>query len=228
MIISYQLLSVLLWKMVLSSLVLLILAYFAIVLHISILVFYLEQFPRVLILQAIFYYAFGLPNDILGCCLWCLVLRTSIFKAWGNSYWIRREVASVSLLSLSIVAWDFCMTNSTAYVPFLCRVRDMISVRAGLKKVPWDGYLKYFRPSPKLTERKYASNSQNVHAHTRVHAHEHFFWSFVIVWLLNSTNYMSRQQIFAESVLQRLEEIWHSDSTLWSLSIFLFLLMFKL
>ncbi|URD84740.1 acyltransferase [Musa troglodytarum] len=48
------------------------------------------------------------------------------------------------------------------------KVQDMISVRAGLKKVPWDGYLKYFRPSPKLIERK--------------------------------------QQIFAESVLQRLEE----------------------
>lgn len=33
----------------------------------------------------------------------------------------------------------------------------MIAARAGLKKVPWDGYLKYFRPSPKLTEKKYAS-----------------------------------------------------------------------
>ncbi|URD84741.1 acyltransferase [Musa troglodytarum] len=53
-------------------------------------------------------------------------------------------------------------------IEFAERVQDMISVRAGLKKVPWDGYLKYFRPSPKLIERK--------------------------------------QQIFAESVLQRLEE----------------------
>lgn len=34
------------------------------------------------------------------------------------------------------------------------RVRDIISVRAGLKKVPWDGYLKYSRPSPKHRERK--------------------------------------------------------------------------
>ncbi|KAK1260928.1 hypothetical protein QJS04_geneDACA019113 [Acorus gramineus] len=53
-------------------------------------------------------------------------------------------------------------------IEFAERVRDIISVRAGLKKVPWDGYLKYFRPSPKHTERK--------------------------------------QQIFAESVLRRLEE----------------------
>lgn len=34
------------------------------------------------------------------------------------------------------------------------RVRDIISVRAGLKKVPWDGYLKYSRPSPKHREQK--------------------------------------------------------------------------
>ncbi|XP_043697548.1 glycerol-3-phosphate acyltransferase 9-like [Telopea speciosissima] len=53
-------------------------------------------------------------------------------------------------------------------IEFAERVRDIISVRAGIKKVPWDGYLKYSRPSPKHTERK--------------------------------------QQIFAESVLKRLEE----------------------
>lgn len=35
------------------------------------------------------------------------------------------------------------------------RVRGMISVRAGLKKAPWDGYLKYSRPSSVHTERKY-------------------------------------------------------------------------
>uniref|UniRef100_A0A803MCE7 Phospholipid/glycerol acyltransferase domain-containing protein n=1 Tax=Chenopodium quinoa TaxID=63459 RepID=A0A803MCE7_CHEQI len=34
------------------------------------------------------------------------------------------------------------------------KVRDMISHRAGLKKVPWDGYLKYLRPSPRFTESK--------------------------------------------------------------------------
>jgi hypothetical protein len=32
----------------------------------------------------------------------------------------------------------------------------MISARAGLKKVPWDGYLKHNRPSPKHTEEKCA------------------------------------------------------------------------
>ncbi|XP_058099744.1 glycerol-3-phosphate acyltransferase 9-like [Magnolia sinica] len=34
------------------------------------------------------------------------------------------------------------------------RVRDIISIRAGLKKVPWDRYLKYSRPGPKHTEQK--------------------------------------------------------------------------
>jgi glycerol-3-phosphate O-acyltransferase 3/4 len=39
-------------------------------------------------------------------------------------------------------------------IEFSERVREMICKRAGIKKVPWDGYLKYHRPSPKLTEKK--------------------------------------------------------------------------
>ncbi|KAL5721065.1 glycerol-3-phosphate 1-O-acyltransferase [Ranunculus cassubicifolius] len=39
-------------------------------------------------------------------------------------------------------------------IEFAERVRDIISVRAGLRKVPWDGYLKYHRPGPKHTEQK--------------------------------------------------------------------------
>ncbi|KAI3986607.1 hypothetical protein MKX01_014145 [Papaver californicum] len=39
-------------------------------------------------------------------------------------------------------------------IEFAERVRDIISVRAGLRKVPWDGYLKHSRPSPKHTEQK--------------------------------------------------------------------------
>ncbi|CAN1770754.1 Glycerol-3-phosphate acyltransferase 9 [Linum perenne] len=42
-------------------------------------------------------------------------------------------------------------------IEFAERVRSIISVRAGLKMVPWDGYLKYSRPSPKLRERKQQS-----------------------------------------------------------------------
>ncbi|KAL2651156.1 hypothetical protein R1flu_019284 [Riccia fluitans] len=39
-------------------------------------------------------------------------------------------------------------------IDFAERVRGMIANRAGIKKVPWDGYLKYYRPSIKLTEKK--------------------------------------------------------------------------
>ncbi|OAE20071.1 hypothetical protein AXG93_2584s1550 [Marchantia polymorpha subsp. ruderalis] len=39
-------------------------------------------------------------------------------------------------------------------IEFAERVREMIANRAGIKKVPWDGYLKYYRPSIKLTEKK--------------------------------------------------------------------------
>ena len=47
-------------------------------------------------------------------------------------------------------------------IEFAERVRDMISLRAGLKKVPWDGYLKYSRPSPKHSERKQQSFAESI------------------------------------------------------------------
>ncbi|KAL0872533.1 hypothetical protein Bca101_022238 [Brassica carinata] len=47
-------------------------------------------------------------------------------------------------------------------IEFAERVRDMISHRAGLKKVPWDGYLKYSRPSSKLSERKQQSFAESI------------------------------------------------------------------
>lgn len=52
--------------------------------------------------------------------------------------------------------YHFLESNSFDSVNILLsyRVRDIISVRAGLKKVPWDGYLKYSRPRPKHREQK--------------------------------------------------------------------------
>lgn len=61
-----------------------------------------------------------------------------------------------------------------------CRVRGIISVRAGLKMVPWDGYLKYSRPSPKHRERKYV--------------HTHFIYascSFTLVFVNNNPTSLS-------------------------------------
>ncbi|CAH8344295.1 unnamed protein product [Eruca vesicaria subsp. sativa] len=47
-------------------------------------------------------------------------------------------------------------------IEFAERVRGMISHRAGLKKVPWDGYLKYSRPSSKHSERKQQSFAESI------------------------------------------------------------------
>ncbi|KAH0900751.1 hypothetical protein HID58_040254 [Brassica napus] len=53
-------------------------------------------------------------------------------------------------------------------IEFAERVRDMISHRAGLKKVPWDGYLKYSRPSSKHSERKQQSFAESILARLEV------------------------------------------------------------
>ncbi|KAM2319958.1 hypothetical protein ACFXTH_016961 [Malus domestica] len=47
-------------------------------------------------------------------------------------------------------------------IEFAERARDIISVRAGLKMVPWDEYLKYSRPSPKHRERKQQSIAETM------------------------------------------------------------------
>lgn len=73
----------------------------------------------------------------------------------------------------------------------------MIAARAGLKKVPWDGYLKHNRPSPKHTEEKWVS-SLTLSPISHVVFQIKFLKWFPI----------SRQRIFAESVLRRLEEKW--------------------
>lgn len=47
-------------------------------------------------------------------------------------------------------------------IEFSERVRTLIAKRAGIKKVPWDGYLKYYRPSPKITDKKQQSFAEAV------------------------------------------------------------------
>jgi glycerol-3-phosphate O-acyltransferase 3/4 len=41
-------------------------------------------------------------------------------------------------------------------IQFAERVRSMICQRAGIKPVPWDGMLKYFKPSPRMCEKRRA------------------------------------------------------------------------
>jgi glycerol-3-phosphate O-acyltransferase 3/4 len=38
----------------------------------------------------------------------------------------------------------------------------MICKQAGIKPVPWDGMLKYYRPSPKMTEKRRAQIASNL------------------------------------------------------------------
>ncbi|XP_042375741.1 glycerol-3-phosphate acyltransferase 9-like [Zingiber officinale] len=112
----------------------------------------------------------------LGCAVCPVAIKYN--KIFVDAFWNSKKQSFTTHLAQLMTSWavvcdvwylepQYIRPGETP-IEFAERVRDMISVRAGLKKVPWDGYLKYFRPSPKLTERK--------------------------------------QQIFAESVLQRLEE----------------------
>lgn len=112
----------------------------------------------------------------LGCAVCPVAIKYN--KIFVDAFWNSKKQSFTMHLVRLMTSWavvcdvwylepQYLKPGETS-IEFAERVRDMISVRAGLKKVPWDGYLKYFRPSPKLTERK--------------------------------------QQIFAESVLRRLEE----------------------
>ncbi|CAL9207114.1 unnamed protein product [Musa hybrid cultivar] len=112
----------------------------------------------------------------LGCAVCPVAIKYN--KIFVDAFWNSKKQSFTMHLVQLMTSWavvcdvwylepQYIRPEETP-IEFAERVQDMISVRAGLKKVPWDGYLKYFRPSPKLIERK--------------------------------------QQIFAESVLQRLEE----------------------
>ena len=41
-------------------------------------------------------------------------------------------------------------------IQFANRVRELICQTAGIKPVPWDGMLKYYRPSPRICEKRRA------------------------------------------------------------------------
>ncbi|ERN04939.1 glycerol-3-phosphate acyltransferase 3 [Amborella trichopoda] len=47
-------------------------------------------------------------------------------------------------------------------IQFAERVRDIIAVRAGIKKVPWNGYWKHERPNPKHSEQKQQGFAESV------------------------------------------------------------------
>ncbi|KAE8654359.1 lysM domain-containing GPI-anchored protein 2 [Hibiscus syriacus] len=106
----------------------------------------------------------------LGCtvCPIAIKYNTNFVDAFWNS---RKQSFTMHLLQL-MTSWAVVcdvwylepqnLRPGETLIEFAERVRDIISVRAGLKKVPWDGYLKYSRPSPKHRERKQQSFAESV------------------------------------------------------------------
>lgn len=54
-----------------------------------------DVLPKFHFPQAVLYNAFIAANDILGCCLRCLVPRAPKSKAWRNTHRVCREVSTV-------------------------------------------------------------------------------------------------------------------------------------
>ncbi|KAG6386383.1 hypothetical protein SASPL_155282 [Salvia splendens] len=89
---------------------------------------------------------FKLSAFELGCTVCPIAVKYN--KIFVDAFWNSRNLKNLK-------------PGETA-IEFAERVRDIISVRAGLKKVPWDGYLKYSRPSPKHREQKQQSFAESV------------------------------------------------------------------
>ncbi|KAF6167111.1 hypothetical protein GIB67_041366 [Kingdonia uniflora] len=112
----------------------------------------------------------------LGCTVCPIAIKYN--KIFVDAFWNSRKQSFTMHLLRLMTSWAVVcdvwylepqnLKPGETPIQFAERVREVISVRAGLRMVPWDGYLKYSRPSPKHTQLK--------------------------------------QQIFAESVLRRLDE----------------------
>ncbi|KAG0470919.1 hypothetical protein HPP92_017619 [Vanilla planifolia] len=98
----------------------------------------------------------------LGCAVCPIAIKYN--KIFVDAFWNSKKQSFTKHLFRLMTSWavvcdvwylepQYLRPGETP-IEFAERVREMISARAGLKKVPWDGYLKYYRPSPKLTERK--------------------------------------------------------------------------
>ncbi|WCJ39994.1 glycerol-3-phosphate acyltransferase 9 [Euphorbia peplus] len=93
-------------------------------------------------------------------------------KIFVDAFWNSRKQSFTTHLLQLMTSWAVVcdvwylepqnLKPGETPIEFAERVRDIISVRAGLKKVPWDGYLKYSRPSPKHKERKQQSFAESV------------------------------------------------------------------
>ncbi|KAL6561020.1 Glycerol-3-phosphate acyltransferase 9 [Orobanche gracilis] len=98
----------------------------------------------------------------LGCTVCPIAIKYN--KIFVDAFWNSRKQSFTTHLLQLMTSWAVVcdvwylepqnLEPGETPIEFAERVRDIISIRAGLKKVPWDGYLKYSRPSPKHRERK--------------------------------------------------------------------------
>ncbi|WMV44026.1 hypothetical protein MTR67_037411 [Solanum verrucosum] len=98
----------------------------------------------------------------LGCTVCPVAIKYN--KIFVDAFWNSKKQSFTTHLLQLMTSWAVVcdvwylepqnIRPGETPIEFAERVRDIISVRAGLKKVPWDGYLKYSRPSPKHRERK--------------------------------------------------------------------------
>ncbi|XP_059647402.1 glycerol-3-phosphate acyltransferase 9 [Cornus florida] len=106
----------------------------------------------------------------LGCTVCPVAIKYN--KIFVDAFWNSRKQSFTMHLLQLMTSWAVVcdvwylepqnLKPGETPIEFAERVRDIISVRAGLKKVPWDGYLKYSRPSPKHRERKQQSFAESV------------------------------------------------------------------
>ncbi|CAI0469135.1 unnamed protein product [Linum tenue] len=106
----------------------------------------------------------------LGCTVCPIAVKYN--KIFVDAFWNSRKQSFTMHLLQLMTSWAVVcdvwylepqtLRPGETAIEFAERVRDIISVRAGLKMVPWDGYLKYSRPSPKHREQKQQSFAETI------------------------------------------------------------------
>ncbi|KAF4366924.1 hypothetical protein G4B88_029248 [Cannabis sativa] len=106
----------------------------------------------------------------LGCSVCPVAIKYN--KIFVDAFWNSRKQSFTKHLLQLMTSWAVVcdvwylepqnLRPGETPIEFAERVRGIISARAGLKKVPWDGYLKHSRPSPKHRERKQQSFAEMV------------------------------------------------------------------
>ncbi|KAI7731127.1 hypothetical protein M8C21_011436 [Ambrosia artemisiifolia] len=93
-------------------------------------------------------------------------------KIFVDAFWNSKKQSFTTHLLQLMTSWAVVcdvwylepqnMKPGETPIEFAERVREIISARAGIKMVPWDGFLKYSRPSPKHRERKQQAFAESV------------------------------------------------------------------